>query len=356
MMIGRDTIRKLQTMLDEAVASGLECGCQLAIYEQGEPVAELCAGYAGPDRKTPVQPDTLFPVFSVGKGIMATAIHRLVEKGTLSYSTRIGDIWPEFDCEGKAHLLLWHVLTHRSGLFRDPPYASYAELADWNLMCERLAGMHPATAPGTSCHYQAHTHAWLLGEPASRADGRCFKRILSDEVIRPLKLEKEIYFGIDPDEEKRVSLLDCSGVENYEYARKMADRAIRQSCIPSFNGMMSARAIAKHYAALDSEIDGVRLLRPETLENAAITRRAADDPVSANDSWPRFGLGYVTFGFEHDLSGLIGHGGAVGSEGLLDRRRHIALGFTKNKVDPRHPNHPLRDRIADLLGLPIRHW
>jgi|GEM_PF-6830773 hypothetical protein len=64
----------------------------------------------------------------------------------------------------------------------------------------------------------------------------------------------------------------------------------------------------------------------------------------------------MTFGPEDDLSALIGRGGAAGAEGLLDRRRHIALGFTKNKIDPKHPDHPLRDRIARILNLPVRHW
>ena len=84
----KTTIHQLQKLLDEATESGLECGCQLAIYENGELVADLCSGYTTPDRRRKVEPDTLFPVFSVGKGLFTTAIHRMVEKGALSYSTR----------------------------------------------------------------------------------------------------------------------------------------------------------------------------------------------------------------------------------------------------------------------------
>lgn len=351
------SIRKLQALLDDAVASGLECGCQLAIYENGELVADLCSGYTTPEQTQKVMSDTLFPVFSVGKGMFSSAAHRLVEKGVLTYSTRIGDLWPEFDCSGKEHVLLWHILTHRGALFRDPEWKTYEELADWELMCDRVAAMRPEWQPGTRCHYHPHTFAWLLGEPLVRADGRNLPQILKDELIAPLKLEKEMYFGLDDDAADRLAPLDSSRAPSeLEYVRRLASPAIQRACIPSFNGIMSARAIARHYAALDVEIDGLILLKPETVANAAITRRAANDPVDPADLWPRFGLGYVTYGFENDLSGLIGHGGAIGSEGLLDRRRHLALGFTKNKIDPNHPNHPLRDRIAMELGLPIRHW
>lgn len=353
----KTTIHQLQKLLDEATESGLECGCQLAIYENGELVADLCSGYTTPDRRQKVEPDTLFPVFSVGKGLFTTAIHRMVEKGALSYSTRLGELWPEFDCEGKEHLLFWHVLTHRSGLFMTPEHASFAELADWKLMCRRLAAMHPEWTPGTRCRYQSFSYAWLAGEPLVRADDRPLKQILADEVIRPLGMEREIFFGISDEAETRMAPLDISRVgETYGHARLIAAPEILRSCIPSFNGVMTARAVARHYAALEREIDGVRLLRPETLENAAIPRRAADDPFVPEKDWARFGLGYVVAGFPGDPSGVIGHGGAIGSEGLLDRRRHIALGFTKNKVDPAHPCHPLRDRIAALLELPVRHW
>lgn len=353
----KTTILQLQKLLDEATESGLECGCQLAIYENGELVADLCSGYTAPDRRRKVEPDTLFPVFSVGKGLFTTAIHRMVEKGTLAYSTRLGELWPEFDCEGKEHLLFWHVLTHRSGLFMTPEHASFAELADWNLMCRRMAAMRPEWTPGTRCRYQSFSYAWLAGEPLMRADGRPLKQILTDEVIRPLGMGREIFFGISDEAEARMAPLDTSRVGGeFGHALLIASPEILRSCIPSFNGVMTARAVARHYAALEREIDGVRLLRPETLENAAIPRRAADDPFRPETDWAHFGLGYVAAGFPEDPSGLIGHGGAIGSEGLLDRRRHLALGFTKNKVDPAHPNHSLRDWIASLLGLPVRHW
>lgn len=357
MIVDRMMVQRLQQLLDEATESGLECGCQLAVYENGELAADLCSGYTTPERTQKVAPDTLFPVFSVGKGIFSTAAHRLVEKGALNYSSRIGDLWPEFDCAGKEHVLLWHILTHRGALFCDPEWKGYEELADWELMCSRVAAMRPAWRPGTRCHYHPHTFAWLLGEPLSRADGRTVPQILRDEVIAPLKLEKEMYFGLEDGADGRLAPLDPSHIAGeMEYVRRLASPVIQRACIPSFNGIMSARAIARHYAALETEVDGVRLLKPETVANAAITRRAADDPVDPADLWPRFGLGYVTYGFENDLSGLIGHGGAIGSEGLLDRRQHIALGFTKNRIDSNHPNHPLRDRIAMALGLPVRHW
>ncbi|MDR0931479.1 MAG: beta-lactamase family protein [Victivallales bacterium] len=350
-------IHKLQSLLNRAVETDLECGCQLAIYEHGKLIADLCAGHTAPDRKTEIKPDTLFPVFSAGKPVAATAVHRLVEKGVLSYSTRIGDIWQEFDCNGKERILLWHILTHREALFDLPEYHSIDELTDWDLMCKRIAAMTPAWEPGTLCRYHPITYAWLLGEPAARADGRAFSQIVQDEVVAPLKLEREIFFGIDAEGETRIAHIDCSkvGADN-ELILWMNSQAVRRACLPAFNGLASARALAKFYAALTDEVDQTRLLLPETLSNASITRRASYDPIDPNDIWPRFGLGFVTYGFENDLTRVIGHGGAIGSEGYLDRKRHLAVAFTKNRVSAQHPNHLLRDQISEVLELPNRHW
>lgn len=97
-------------------------------------------------------------------------------------------------------------------------------------------------------------------------------------------------------------------------------------------------------------MDGVRLLRPETVADAAVLRRAPEG------TWEKFGLGYALCGPADNPGALFGHGGALGAEGFADRTSGIAVGFTKNKVISTHPVHPIRDRISELLGLPVRHW
>ena len=69
------TPEKLRSLLDDAVASGEEHACQLAVYRDGELVCDLAAGAA--DTRT------LFPLFSAGKGVAVTAVLRLVERGIL---------------------------------------------------------------------------------------------------------------------------------------------------------------------------------------------------------------------------------------------------------------------------------
>ena len=53
----------------------------MCAYKDGEVIIDTAAGILGRYDPRPVQPDTLFPVFSASKGITAGMVHWLVDKG-----------------------------------------------------------------------------------------------------------------------------------------------------------------------------------------------------------------------------------------------------------------------------------
>ena len=61
--------------------------------------------------------------------------------------------------------------------------------------------------------------------------------------------------------------------------------------MPSSNGVGSARALARLYAALVGEVDGIRVLAPETVEAACVVQAEGPDRVLFLPS--RFGLGFM---------------------------------------------------------------
>jgi CubicO group peptidase (beta-lactamase class C family) len=119
---------------------------------------------------------------------------------------------------------------------------------------------------------------------------------------------------------------------------------------------MSARAIAKLYASLIGEVDGVRLIPASRLE-------IATTPVNKPGAAPicfghGFGLGWCLKGPASYPGEFFGHGGAGGSEGMGNKRLKLAVGLTKNRMDthyaaPDHTNRLLMRLIADTLGEPI---
>ena len=348
----REIEPRLRRILEEAVSSGEEGACALAVFQDGELIADAAAGNF-PDGRS-VDASTLFPIFSVGKGIAVTAFLRLVERGVIELDRPVADYWPEFGVNGKENLLVWHILAHRCGLFRLPPLGRIEELADWELMARRMAARTPEGKIGGKCVYHPITFAWLLGETAARADGRrSFQEIVADEVLKPVGIADDFFFGSTPDAEKRFLPLDVSAVtfaESEWYVDFIHNPVIRRGCIPSANGLATAMAVARHYAALGKG----ELIGSELLDEATRLRRAYDDPPG--DTWAKFGLGYALCAPAPDYGRMFGHGGAAGAEGFYDRQSRIALGFVKNRLLSSHPHHPVRDRISEALGLPVRVW
>lgn len=54
---------------------------KVCAYKDGEVIIDTAAGVLGKYDPRPVKPDSLFPVFSVTKGITAGMIHWLVDNG-----------------------------------------------------------------------------------------------------------------------------------------------------------------------------------------------------------------------------------------------------------------------------------
>jgi len=76
-----DVQARVQSCLDDLVGRGVERGLQVAAYLDGERVVDAWAGIADPATGRPVDGETLFTVFSCTKGVTATVIHQLAERG-----------------------------------------------------------------------------------------------------------------------------------------------------------------------------------------------------------------------------------------------------------------------------------
>jgi CubicO group peptidase (beta-lactamase class C family) len=98
-------------------------------------------------------------------------------------------------------------------------------------------------------------------------------------------------------------------------------------------GKTSARAIARMYAALLGEVDGVRLLTPERLAEATAVSSSGTDEVFGNPS--TWGLGYAIGGVGNDPQGssaVFGLGGVGGSFACGNTATRVAWAVTKNRI------------------------
>lgn len=331
---------RVQSLLDQLTASGHERGLQCTVYRHGKLVVDAASGIADVTTGQKVNAETLFPVFSVSKGIAATLAHLIVERGHIRYSTPVAQVWPEF-AAGKEHITFRQLLNHSAGLPHVPSGIGFKELCDWDYMCAALAKMAPTITPGTRIEYHAMTFGWLVGEVLRRVDGRTFEQLMAQELRRPLQLDG-LYIGIPDEVESRVAIIEepkatpppaPTGPESVPSWMGPLYAAFnrpdtRRACMPASSGIMNARSIARVYASLlPGGIDGVELLPPSRIHTAT-ERQKPDHPV---DDYPKnWGLGYALDFNEGGRVRSFGHGGYGGSQGMVDLESKFAIGFTKN--------------------------
>ena len=350
-----DIQQKIQNLLDQMVEQNRETGVQAAAFYRGELVVDACAGFADADAQTPVTGATLFPVFSTTKGVLATIVHRLAARQILDYDAPISSYWPQFGARGKTNITLRHALTHTSGLPYMPAEIGPGDEGNWELMCRVLADATPAYEPGERTEYHAITWSWLVGETACRAANRSFAQLWRDEICAPLGVENEMFCGLPADLDDAVAALDDSTAAPadshgpqaiparlYPLGRWMNHSAPRRAQIPASNGIMSARAIARHYAALlPGGAGGLELLTPARVAMAC-------QPNVAADGESNFGLGYMLKLF--DAPQTFGHPGYGGSVGLADRESGWALGFARNRFGDGDPARVVWDALMAARG------
>lgn len=352
------------------IDAGYEAGIQTVIYHAGEKVLDLNVGTVDSASLSPVQSNTLFPVCSTSKGITATLIHMLAQQGKIDYEKKVGDYWPEFACNGKESVTVQQALAHMAGIPQRASYKTFADICDWQKACAKIAELTPKWTPGSTAEYHSFNWGWIAGRIAEGATRKRFADLLRENITEPLGLEKELYFGSDMEAEHRVSLFQAqpqqqkqcttaqaSHQSTYEVPGPLMDfvnrQDVRQACMPAVNGIMSAGAIAKVYAATLAPVGGVRLLNDTSLERAVRLQTPAR--VMPACFGHGMGLGYVLKGPLNNPGALFGHGGAGGSEGMANRMLNYAVGITKNRMDthlnaPGHTNRLVMQEISKAFG------
>jgi CubicO group peptidase (beta-lactamase class C family) len=370
--------KKMQGLLDSLVQTGPELGLQLCAYHHGVRVVDVCAGVADSATRRPVTPDTLFPVFSVTKGVAATLLHILVERGLIGYDTPIASVWPEFGAHGKGGITLRHAMSHQAGLPLLPAGLTPAQVCDWKTLAAAIADAKPVTAPGQIMTYHAITFGSILGEVACRVTGKSFPQLLTQEVTGPLGLS-DFFVGIPDRVESRIATVyDAPAAPAEEPPPDPAEPRdilpwmrplgtfltrpdVRRACLPAANGIMNARDLASFYAALVPGGRNGRELLPPARVRTAVEQQALqwlpELPVPR-----RMGLGYFLGGEGcPELSSrpdAFGHGGYGGAVGYADPSCGLAVGLTKNYLSisfAAPPVEPLRltvlRQLRSALGL-----
>ena len=370
-----DGFEQVRDTFEENFRGRGEVGAGFAVYRGDDLVVDLYGGIADDERR-PYDDTTLQMVASATKGAMAICAHRLVERGMLDPDAPLAEYWPEFGTAGKNRLSVADALAHRAGVPYLDESLTLAMVEAWEPAAEALARQTPAWEPGTRHGYHAITHAWLVGELLRRVDGRMPGDVLADEIATPLGIE--LHVGLPDDQHSRVAplrlfqrpegeadpftaeLLTAGSIAFRSFFigdglfAWLNDPALWRAQLPAGNGMGTARALARMYAACLGEVDGVRLLSSSTLD--AATRILSDGPDAVTGYRTRYSMGFqLPFPFRPMAgAGCFGHYGLGGSVGFADRARDLAIGYTVNQMGPATPADPRSVALTEAVIACVR--
>lgn len=367
--------RVLQTALDRG-----ERGVQVAAYLGDELIIDGWIGLAD-SRGTAVTGSTLFPIFSVTKGLTATAIHLQAERGLLDYDSPAATYWPEFKANGKHDITVRQLLTHQAGLPHMPAGITPERLADWDWCVERIAALEPVLPVGTSA-YASLSYGWLLGEIVRRTDPahRGFAEFAREDILEPLGID-DFYVGMNGRQHDRVAELTTNTTlrtdppplralampASVEPGVLWNNPVLYDAVIPGAGGIANARSVARFFAMLAGRgtFSGHRLLSPERVLSFTEPRPNSDDidPVLGQVPWIGVG-GYWLGGESPPAEPIIGTGrhtlasnGAGGSIAWADLDSGLAVAICHNRMfritpplpPDEHPFHEIGEYARSLI-------
>jgi len=331
-------------------------GGALAVYIDGKPVVDVWTGFSDRDGTSPWTANTGAMVFSATKGVAATVVHRLVDRGLLDYDTPVAEYWPEFGANGKSNITIRDVLRHRAGLSHLKG-VTREDLLDHHLMEQRLAAASADHLRGWPA-YHALTFGWLVSGVCRAVTGLGMRDLIRDEVARPLNTDG-LHLGRPPAGSPtkvaqilipqnarpnpvfdfvapRVAGLPFSGALGAMYfpgirSLVQGDIPFLDGEVPAANGVVTGRGLAKMYAAIANggAIDGQQFLSPE-MTDGLIGKPKVRPDLNMVVPMP-FHLGY----HESPIPGLLkgfGHIGLGGTLGWADPATGSAFAFVHNRL------------------------
>ncbi|AJP02038.1 hypothetical protein TU94_11535 [Streptomyces cyaneogriseus subsp. noncyanogenus] len=338
-----------------------EQGAALAVTMGGELVVDLWGGLADPTTGRAWTGDTVQLIFSGSKGVLATALLLLVDRGDVELDAPVARYWPEFAAKGKGAITVREVLTFTARMPAVAAPLSQDDLGDPEAMAKLLADQEPEADPrAEGILYGPWATGWIIAEVIRRVDGRRLDRFFAEEVARPLGID--VSFGLAPEQEDRVARTEYGTGFRAQFAGYFTsddpltqriwqnpvpfpeDEEIwnrpgrRLTLIPAANVYGSARGFAKLYGILAA--DAARPVgEPHVLLSRPLLDEARAPRVSKTDQLIDVPMVYGGGGYRLRTNprptvdgDSFGHDGAGGSANQAWPRAAAGVSYIMNRL------------------------
>jgi serine beta-lactamase-like protein LACTB len=275
----------------------------IALVDDQEIVWAKGFGMADPEKKIPATAETVYRVGSVSKLFTDIGIMQLVERGEIDLDAPVTKYFPDFHPQnsfGKA-IALRQLMSHRSGLVREPPVGNYFDNTNPTL-AQTVASLNSTELvyePEKRIKY-SNAGIGVAGFVLEKTQGQLFAKYLKKTVIEPLGLKKSAF---EPEAE---IIKDLAKAKMWSYdGREFEAPNFQLGMAPAGSMYSTVTDLGRFMSVLfnDGKTANGQILKKETLEKMWTPQFTEPGTKSG------FGLGFAI----SELQGhrRIGHGGAI---------------------------------------------
>jgi methyl acetate hydrolase len=276
-------------LLEEAVADATLPGVVVAATGAGGEVRELAAGSLRVGEDAPAAADTMFRLMSMTKAMASVAALQLIEQGRLSLHQEVASVLPAFRelkvldgfdgdvprlREPNRQATIAELMTHTAGhgypflnadLLR---YHQVTEAPDMFTGLRAALGAPLVADPGTEWNYGINTD-WL-GQVVEAISDQDLAAYLAEHLFEPLGMADATFSPTDEQRGRLMAIHSRTPDGGLTVIEVDAPPPAPDFWPAGHGAYGTARDFARFMAALlgDGELDGVRILRPETVEMA----------------------------------------------------------------------------------------
>ncbi|MBL6636009.1 MAG: beta-lactamase family protein [Ilumatobacteraceae bacterium] len=392
---GFDTsrLRRIDSHFQRYVDDGRLAGWQVMVSRHGELAHHSTYGLRDLEQGTPFTDDTVVRLYSMTKPLTTLAAMQLVEEGVLQLKDPVAKYVPSF-----AHtqvyrsgsvqkpmtepqtlpMLVWHLMTHMSGLtygFHNthPVDAMYRnqgfewgqpEDLDLAACCERWAELPLVFQPGTEWNYGVSTD--VLGRVVEVASGLDLEEYFQERILGPLGMVDTSFYIDDENRKSRLAELYVPSPETGAATRApdLLRRPDRPAMLSGGGGLYGTAADYLRFCQMilnGGVLDGERVVGRHTLSYMGrnhlpgnVDLEAIGRPLFAESAFVGvgFGLGFsvvldAAASKVPSTAGEMAWGGAASTAFWVDPQEDLAVVFLTQLLPS--STHPIRPELKQLV-------
>jgi CubicO group peptidase (beta-lactamase class C family) len=389
-----DRLRRLDERLKRYVDEDLFKGWLVTISRHGKLAHVASYGQRDAEAGLPVEPDTLWRIYSMTKPITSVAAMMLYEEGAFELTDPVSRFIPSFKNQrvftggsderpvtvpATEPMRIWHLLTHTAGLtygfHRQHPVDSMYRRADRGRppgtleeACDIWARLPLLFEPGAEWNYSVSTD--VLGRVVEVASGQPLDEFFAQRIFGPLGMTDTGFYA-KPDDLDRLAALYGRALNGKAGRLNAEAEAVRKppTMLSGGGGLVSTAADYHRFLQMllhraDSpagELDGVRLLSPRTVAYMGRNHLPGNQDLERfgrplNAESPQRGVGFG-LGFAVVLDpaagkyvcspGELSWGGAASTAFWIDPAEELTVSFFTQLMPS--SAHPVRSQLRQLV-------